>query len=137
MEGSLKRLRTDYVDVLLLHRPDPLIEPEDVAHAFDELKVGKVRWFGVSDNFTAQMGANYLNQPLIADPGQLDPIHTRMLDAGILFNQYNERLARNEGTIEYCRQHNITLQAWAPSPQASLLANRVQIVVHILKKQQT
>ncbi len=117
VEGSLKRLRTDYVDVLLLHRPDPLVEPEEVARAFDELKsAGKVRWFGVSNHTAAQMELlrASLNQPLIANQVEFNPIHTHMLDEGILLNQYNARLARNEGTIEYCRLHNITLQAWAP-----------------------
>ena len=117
VEGSLKRLRTEYIDVLLLHRPDPLVEPEEVARAFDELKsAGKVRWFGVSNHTAAQMELlkGFLNQPLIANQVEFNPIHTHMLDDGILFNQYNERLARNEGTIEYCRLHNITLQAWAP-----------------------
>ena len=117
VEGSLKRLRTDYIDVLLLHRPDPLVEPEEVARAFDELKsAGKVRWFGVSNHTAAQMDLlrKYLNQPLVANQVEFNPIHTHMLDEGILFNQYNARLTRNEGAIEYCRLHNITLQAWAP-----------------------
>jgi predicted oxidoreductase len=117
VEGSLKRLRTDYVDVLLLHRPDPLVEPEEVARAFDELKnAGKVRWFGVSNHTAAQMDLlrKYLNQPLVANQVEFNPIHTHMLDEGVLFNQYNTRLTRNEGTVEYCRLHNITLQAWAP-----------------------
>jgi predicted oxidoreductase len=117
VEGSLKRLRTDYVDVLLLHRPDPLVEPEEVARAFDELKsAGKVRWFGVSNHTAAQIEflGKFLNQPLVANQVEFNPIHTHMLDEGIQFNQYNARLTRNEGTIEYCRLHNITLQAWAP-----------------------
>jgi predicted oxidoreductase len=117
VEGSLKRLETDYIDVLLLHRPDPLVEPEEVARAFDELHAsGKVRWFGVSNHTAAQMDLlrNWLNQPLVANQVEFNPIHTHMLDEGILFNQYNARLTRNEGVIEYCRLHNITLQAWAP-----------------------
>jgi predicted oxidoreductase len=117
VEGSLRRLQTDYIDVLLLHRPDPLVEPEEVARAFDELKsAGKVRWFGVSNHTAAQMELlrKHLNQPLVANQVEFNPIHTHMLDEGIIFNQYNPRLARNEGTIEYCRLHNITLQAWAP-----------------------
>jgi predicted oxidoreductase len=123
VEGSLKRLRTDYIDVLLLHRPDPLVEPEEVARAFDELKsAGKVRWFGVSNHTAAQMELlkGFLNQPLIANQVEFNPIHTHMLDQGILFNQYNARLTRNEGTIEYCRLHNITLQAWAPLASGKL-----------------
>jgi predicted oxidoreductase len=117
VEESLSRLRTDYIDVLLLHRPDPLVEPEEVARAFDELKsAGKVRWFGVSNHTAAQIDLlrKYLNQPIITNQVEFNLIHTQMLDEGILFNQDNSRITRNEGVIEYCRLHNITLQAWAP-----------------------
>ncbi len=117
VEGSLRRLRTDYIDVLLLHRPDPLVEPEEVARAFDELKsAGKVRWFGVSNHTAPQMELlrKYLNQPIVVNQVEFNLIHTHVLDEGILFNQNNSRLTRNEGVIEYCRLHNITLQAWAP-----------------------
>lgn len=115
VEGSLRRLQTDYLDVLLLHRPDPLVEPEEVARAFDELhQAGKVRWFGVSNHTAAQMELlrHYLRQPIVANQVAFNVIHTHMLDEGIIFNQDNPRLARNEGTIEYCRLHNITLQSW-------------------------
>ena len=115
VEGSLKRLKTDYLDVLLLHRPDPLVEPEEVARAFDQLhSSGKVRWFGVSNHTAAQMRLlrHYLNQPLVAHQVEFNVIHTHLLDEGINFNQENPKLARNEGAIEYCRQHNITLQSW-------------------------
>lgn len=117
VEGSLKRLKTDYLDVLLLHRPDPLVEPEEVARAFDELhKSGKVRWFGVSNHTAAQMELlqHALRQPIIANQVEFNLIETYLLDEGIIFNQDNPRLARNEGTLEYCRLHNITLQAWGP-----------------------
>jgi len=117
VEGSLQRLKTDYVDVLLLHRPDPLVEPEEVARAFDELQQsGKVRWFGVSNHTAAEMELlrKYLRQPIVANQVEFNVIHTHMLDEGIVFNQNNPKLARNEGAIEYCRLHNITLQAWSP-----------------------
>jgi predicted oxidoreductase len=117
VEGSLRRLGTEFVDVLLLHRPDPLVEPEEVARAFDELKkAGKVRWFGVSNHTAAQMELlkNSLDQPIIINQIEFNLIHTHLIDEGILFNQKNPMLARNEGVIEYCRLHNITLQAWAP-----------------------
>ncbi len=115
VEGSLRRLKTDYLDVLLLHRPDPLVEPEEVARAFDELhQAGKVRWFGVSNHTAAQLELlrAYLRQPIVANQVAFNVIHTGMLDEGIVFNQDNPKLARNEGTIEYCRLHNITLQSW-------------------------
>ena len=137
VEGSLKRLRTDYIDVLLLHRPDPLVEPEEVARAFDELEsAGKVRWFGVSNHTAAQMELlrQFLKQPLVANQVEFNPIHTHMFDAGILFNQYNARLTRNEGTIEYCRLHSITLQAWAPLATGKLtVAARANSGAHIQK----
>lgn len=115
VEGSLKRLKTDYLDVLLLHRPDPLVEPEEVARALDELhQSGKVRWIGVSNHTAAQLELlrHYLRQPVITNQVAFNVIHTHMLDEGIVFNQADPRLARNEGTIEYCRLHNITLQSW-------------------------
>ena len=117
VEGSLRRLQTDYVDVLLLHRPDPLVEPEEVARAFDELsRSGKVRWFGVSNHTAAQMELlrNFLNHPIVVNQVEFNLVHTHLLDEGIVFNQYNPRLTRNEGVMEYCRLHNITLQAWGP-----------------------
>jgi len=126
VEGSLNRLKTDYIDVLLLHRPDPLVEPEEVARAFDELKrAGKVRWFGVSNHTAAQMDLlrKYLNQPIVTNQVQFNLIHTQMLDEGILFNQNNSRITRNEDVIEYCRLNNITLQAWAPLAQGKLKSN--------------
>lgn len=115
VEGSLRRLQTDYLDVLLLHRPDPLVEPEEVARAFDALHTsGKVRWFGVSNHTAAQLEflRHYLNQPIVTNQVAFNLIHTHMLDEGIIFNQNNTRFTRNEGTIEYCRLHNITLQSW-------------------------
>jgi len=115
VEGSLKRLKTDYLDILLLHRPDPLVEPEEVSRAFDELQQsGKVRYFGVSNHTAAQIALlqKYLHQPLCVNQVAFNVIHTHMLDEGIVYNQSNPKLARNEGTFEFCRLHNITLQAW-------------------------
>ena len=115
VEGSLKRLKTDYLDVLLLHRPDALVEPEEVARAFDALhQSGKVRWFGVSNHTAAQMELlrQTLNQPIVTHQVEFNVLHTHLLDEGVNFNQYNPRMARNEGALEYCRMHNITLQSW-------------------------
>jgi predicted oxidoreductase len=115
VDGSLKRLKTDYLDVLLLYRPDPLVEPEEVARAFDELhQSGKVRWFGVSNHTAAQLEllTRYSKQPIIANQLAFNLIHTHILDEGIIFNQENSKLTRNEGTIEYCRLNKITIQAW-------------------------
>lgn len=117
VDASLRRLQTDYIDVLLLHRPDPLVEPEEVARAFDELyQAGKVRWFGVSNHTAAQMELlrRALNQPIVCNQVEFNLIHTHLLDEGIVFNQNRPRLTRNEGAMEYSRLHNITLQAWSP-----------------------
>jgi predicted oxidoreductase len=129
VEGSLRRLKTDYLDVLLLHRPDPLVEPDEVACAFDELhRAGKVRWFGVSNHTAAQLELlrHSLRQPIVANQVAFNVIHTHMLDEGVIFNQYNPRLARNEGTIEYCRLHNITLQAWGALAWGQLTGRQVE-----------
>jgi predicted oxidoreductase len=85
-------LKTDYLDVLLLHRPDPLVEPEEVARAFDELhQAGKVRWFGVSNHTAAQLELlrAHLRQPIVANQVALNIMHTHMLDEGVIFNQNN------------------------------------------------
>jgi predicted oxidoreductase len=122
-EASLRRLQTDYLDVFLLHRPDPLVEPEEVARAFDELKrSGKVRWFGVSNHTAGQIELlqKYLTQPLVTNQVEFNLIHTHLLDAGIIFNQNNPRQARNDDLIEYCRLHDITLQAWSPLARGRL-----------------
>ena len=117
VEGSLKRLHTEYLDVLLLHRPDPLVEPEEVARAFNELeKSGKVRYFGVSNHTAAEIALlqKVVHQKIIFNQVEFNLIHLHLIDAGVIFNQDNPRLTRNEDTLEYCREHEITLQAWSP-----------------------
>ena len=118
VDGSLKRLRTDYLDVLLLHRPDTLMEPEEVAEAFDQLKSsGKVLHFGVSNQNPGQMEllSKYLNQPIIADQLQFGPAHTGMIDSGLNVNtMFDAAAVRDGGVLEYCRLKDITIQAWSP-----------------------
>jgi len=117
VEGILKRLKTDYLDVLLLHRPDPLVEPEDVANAFDHLfESGKVRYFGVSNHTAGQIALlqKYLRQNIIFNQVEYNLIHHNLLNEGIEFNRNHNLPTRNEGTIEYCRTNNITIQAWSP-----------------------
>jgi predicted oxidoreductase len=118
VNGSLSRLKTDYVDILLLHRPDPLVEPEEVARALDQLhQSGKVRYFGVSNHTAAQilLLKRYLNQPLVVNQIELNLIHSHVLNAGVVFNQDQPPYpVRSEGTFEYCREHAITIQAWSP-----------------------
>ncbi len=118
VEGSLKRLGTDYIDLLLLHRPDALMEPEEIAKAFDYLKSsGKVRHFGVSNQnpYQIKLLQKYLDMPICANQLQLSIMHTPMIDAGINVNMYNESaLNRDGGVLDFCRLENITIQPWSP-----------------------
>jgi predicted oxidoreductase len=117
VEGSLRRLQTDYLDVLLLHRPDALVEPEEVARAFDELKAaGKVRCFGVSNHTPGQIALlqKYLNVPLVANQLELNLLHSEMIEDGVLANQHANHYTGQTGILDYCRLHGIVVQAWAP-----------------------
>ncbi len=118
VEGSLKRLDTDYLDVLLLHRPDTLVEPEEVAEAFSQLeKAGKVRAFGVSNQNPGQIELlkTAVKQPLNINQLQFGLKHTGMIDAGINVNMENQAgLVRDGGILEYSRLHDMTIQAWSP-----------------------
>ncbi|MBR5135043.1 MAG: aldo/keto reductase [Clostridia bacterium] len=118
VNGSLKRLGTDYIDVLLLHRPDALMEPEEVAKAFDDLKAaGKVRHFGVSNQnpYQMQLLQSCLDMPLCANQLQLSVMHTPMIDAGINVNTMRDgAVDRDGGVLDYCRLHRITVQPWSP-----------------------
>lgn len=118
VDGSLKRLRTDYIDVLLLHRPDALVEPEEVAQAFDILhSSGKVRYFGVSNQNPMQIELlkRYLNQEIIINQLQLSITNSGMIDAGINVNmEINQSIDRDGSILDYCRLKDITIQAWSP-----------------------
>ncbi|WP_085507499.1 aldo/keto reductase [Thalassobacillus devorans] len=118
VEASLRRLKTDYVDSLLLHRPDTLMEPEEVAEAFATLKEsGKVRYFGVSNQNPMQMELlrKYLNDDLIVNQMQLSLVHTPMIDSGFNVNMQNDpAVVRDSSVLEYCRLNDITIQAWSP-----------------------
>lgn len=118
LDGSLQRLGTDYVDVLLLHRPDTLMEPEEVAEAFDILHMqGKVRFFGVSNHNPMQMELlqKYTPHKLVANQLQFSLTNSSMIDAGFNVNmEHNPALDRDGGVLEYCRLKEITIQAWSP-----------------------
>ncbi|TLS38674.1 aldo/keto reductase [Pseudalkalibacillus caeni] len=118
VDGSLRRLKTDYVDSLLLHRPDALMEPEEVAEAFATLKEsGKVRYFGVSNQNPMQMELlkKYLDDDLIVNQLQLSLVHTPMIDAGFNVNMQNDpAVVRDGNVLEYCRLNDISVQAWSP-----------------------
>ena len=118
VEGSLKRLKTDYIDVLLLHRPDTLMEPEEVAEAFSKLhSSGKVKYFGVSNQNPMQIELlnKYLNHKIIINQLQLSITNTGMIDSGLNVNmKINHSIDRDGSILEYCRLKDITIQAWSP-----------------------
>ncbi len=118
VEGSLRRLGTEYLDVLLLHRPDPLAEPEEVARAFDRLaEKGMVRFFGVSNHSGDQIALlqRWVRQPLLFNQLQLNVLHSQLIGSGVIVNQEElSRPSHGEGTLEYCMLHDITIQAWSP-----------------------
>lgn len=120
VEGSLAALQTDRLDVLLLHRPDALVEPEEVARAFDDLEsAGKVRAFGVSNHTPRQIDLlrTAVRQPLVANQLQLSITHAPIIAQPIAANMagHDQSLVRDGGGIvDYCRINGITIQAWSP-----------------------
>jgi predicted oxidoreductase len=118
VDGILKRLNTEYLDILLLHRPDPLMDPAEVAEAFEELHTnGKVKYFGVSNHNPAQIELlqKYIPYKLVVNQLQFSIAHTPMIDSGIALNMnIDQSINRDSSVLEYCRLHDITMQAWSP-----------------------
>ncbi|OJF91597.1 aldo/keto reductase family oxidoreductase [Alkalibacterium sp. 20] len=118
VEKILDRLDTEYLDVFLLHRPDALVEPEEIAEAFDKLhSSGKVKHFGVSNHSPLQVELlkKYIKQDLIANQLQLGVMHTGMIDAGVHVNTKNENsIDHDRAILDYSRVHNMTVQPWSP-----------------------
>ncbi len=118
VDGILTRLHTDYLDILLLHRPDALVEPEEVSKAFDELKTkGKVRFFGVSNHRPAQIDLlkKYVNEELCVNQMQFSIPFSQMITEGMEANMQTEKAVDRSGSVlDYCRLNNITMQAWSP-----------------------
>ncbi len=118
VDGILSRLQTDYLDVLLLHRPDTLMEPEEVALAFSSLKEsGKVRLFGVSNMNPGQMELlqRALPMKIAANQLQLSLTNTGMIDSGFNVNMtVGGAFVKDGGVLEYCRLNDITIQPWSP-----------------------
>lgn len=117
VDGILKRLNVDYIDSLLLHRPDVLMEPAEIAEAFDLLKAqGKVIDFGVSNQNPMMMALiqKDVNQPLVANQLQLSAAFTPSFDAGFHVNMKQEAgIVRDSSIFEYCRLHDVVIQAWS------------------------
>jgi predicted oxidoreductase len=119
VDESLAALKLDYLDILLLHRPDALVEPDDVAEAFDALySAGKVRNFGVSNHMPGQIELlkKSVTQPLIVNQVQLSITHAPLIAQGVAANMagLDQSIDRDNGILDYCRLHDITLQAWSP-----------------------
>ena len=118
VDGILERLNTDHIDSLLLHRPDALMEPDEVGEAFDKLKAsGKVRSFGVSNEnrFQMELLQSGLSDAIAANQIQMSIVHCPTIDAGINVNMMNDPgVMRDGGTIEYCRLKKIAVQCWSP-----------------------
>lgn len=119
VEASLRALDTDHIDILLIHRPDTLVEPEEVARAFDELaSSGKVLNFGVSNHTPGQIELlrHYLTQPIVANQLQLSIPHAPLIAQGLAANMagLDQSASRDLGILDYCRLHGITIQAWSP-----------------------
>ena len=127
--GSMGRLAVEYLDVLVLHRPDVLMEPEEVAAAFDRRHAaGEVRHFGVSNYAPAQIELlqAVLDRPLLVNQLQVSLAHPDLIDAAVVINDaLPERPVRGFGTLAYCNQRNITVQAWAPLGAGRLVRDDV------------
>jgi predicted oxidoreductase len=119
VDKTLDALRAEYLDILLLHRPDTLVEPDEVAAAFDSLHAsGKVRNFGVSNQTPGQIELlkRSVSQPLAFNQMQLSITHAPLIAAGISANMagLDQSIDRDNGILDYSRLHDITLQAWSP-----------------------
>jgi predicted oxidoreductase len=118
VDGILKRLKTEYLDILLLHRPDTLVEPEEVAEAFNILEsTGKVRHFGVSNQtpMQIQLLKKSVKQPFVANQLQLSITNATMISHGFNVNMENDAaVSRDESVLDYCRLNDITIQPWSP-----------------------
>lgn len=118
VDGILERMEIDYLDSYLLHRPDPLMEPEEIAEAFDSLQAsGKVRHFGVS-NFNPeqfQLLQAHVDQKLLINQLQFSIMHTGMIDYGMHTNMTDTRSFDHDGgVLEFSRRQGVTIQAWSP-----------------------
>ena len=118
VDGILKRLRTEYLDMLLLHRPDALVDPEEVAEAFDVLEQsGKVRRFGVSNHKPMQIELlrKYVRQDILVNQLQFSIPVSNLVANGMEVNMETKGAVDRDGSVlDYCRVNDITIQAWSP-----------------------
>ncbi|HGJ1771033.1 TPA: aldo/keto reductase family oxidoreductase [Streptococcus pneumoniae] len=117
VDGILQRLKIDHLDSLLLHRPDALMESDQVAEAFDLLyKQGKVRDFGVSNQNPMMMELlkKDVKQPLAVNQLQLSAAFTPGFESAFHVNMEDSQAAMRDGSIfEYCKLHDVVIQAWS------------------------
>lgn len=117
VDASLKRLKTDYLDVLLIHRPDQLFDPEDMAEAFDKLYgAGKVRAFGMSNFSSMQLELlrTHMRQPISVCQMQFSIVHALLVEQNLFVNKQNDlAIQRDNGVLDYCRLHGIRMEAWS------------------------
>ena len=129
VDAILRRLGTDRLDILLLHRPDPLWDGEEIAGAFEKLhNSGKVRYFGVSNQnrFQIEYLQSFLPNPLVANQVEMNLLHHGFAEVSISFNQSSPRYPDGwEGTMEYCRLKGVLLQAWSPLAQGLLTGGKL------------
>lgn len=134
VDASLTRLGIEHLDILLLHRPDPLMRPEEVADAFSALhRGGKVRYFGVS-NFSAsqiELLQRHVEQRLVVNQVEISLLHHHLISEGIGINQTGYPYAATTGTLDYCRLHELRLQAWTPVAGGKLFSPPADAADHV------
>ena len=123
-EASLRRLGLEQLDILLLHRPDPLMEPDEVARAFHNLRVaGKVRYFGVSNFSASQMALLQcsLDQPLVVNQLEISLLHHHLINEGVAVNQTGYAHVGTGGTLGHCQLHGVRVQPWTPLARGRMI----------------
>ena len=137
VEGSLRRLKVEQLDVLLLHRPDALVEPDEVARAFAHLKTeGMVRHFGVSNHNVGQIALlqNSLDEPLVANQLELSLLHHGLISDGLIVNTPGVPQSQSiSGLLDYCRLHGLQVQAWSPAAQGRIVSPRDDATAEVLE----
>ncbi|ALC82135.1 MULTISPECIES: aldo/keto reductase [Bacillus] len=130
VDRILQRLQTEYIDILLLHRPDPLMEPEEVAEAFQQLKSsGKVRHFGVSNMNKAQIQLlqAYCNDPIIVNQLEMNLRKLDWVDHGVLVNHESGAASHfSDGLLEHCILNDIQIQGWSPLANGIYSGNEIE-----------